>query len=49
MGYVVMTEREALREIRKMIRDHKIEVTRTALVIKSYALLIWMINHSRKL
>lgn len=44
-----MTEQQALREIRKMIRDHKIEVTRTALVIKAYALLIWATNNARKL
>jgi len=44
-----VTEQEALREIRKMLREHNVEVTRTALVIKSYALLIWITNHSRKL
>jgi len=44
-----MTEQEALREIRKMLREHHTEVQRTALVIKAYALLIWITNHSRKL
>ena len=40
---------DAHREIRKMYREHRREVRRTAWLIRAYGLLIFAINNSRKL